>query len=96
MEQQATVRQRRTPPAGLGPMLNSARMRAGYRGRECARLAQLSKSYMFELECGTRCPSLAVARRLAEVLRLGEGERALLFASSVTDAGEDHPAKRVA
>lgn len=84
---------RRTPPAGLGSMLGAARLRAGFRLREFARLVGLSHVYVIHLEAGVRCPSVTVARRLAEALALTEGERALLFAAAVDDAGRDHPGR---
>ncbi|MDH6122030.1 transcriptional regulator with XRE-family HTH domain [Kitasatospora sp. GAS204A] len=90
------IRVRRTPPPELGPMLGSARLRAGYRVREFARLVELSHSYLLHLEAGTRCPSVTVARRIAEALELTEGEWALLFAAAVDDAGRDHPARGAA
>jgi transcriptional regulator with XRE-family HTH domain len=93
MEQQLepTVRQRRTPPAGLGRMLNTARMRAGLRGRECARLVDISPGYLVGLETGLRCPSATIAQKLADVLALDDDERAVLLAGAVDDAGRDHP-----
>lgn len=87
------IRIRRIPPAGLGPMLGTARLRAGYRLREFARLVELSHSYVLALETGQRCPSTTVAGRIAEALELTEDERALLFAAAVDDAGRDHPAR---
>lgn len=76
-------RVRRVPPPGLGPMLNRARMRAGLRGPEAAREIGISRHYMFRLETGARCPSLAVAERMAVVLKLTPGERAELLAAAV-------------
>ncbi|TKA13189.1 helix-turn-helix domain-containing protein [Actinacidiphila oryziradicis] len=89
----AEIRMRRTPPAGLGPMLGAARMRRGWRMREAARLLELSPSYLFDLEAGRRCPSVTVARQLADGLGLDETERAQLLAATVDDAGRDHPAR---
>ncbi len=77
-------------------MLGRARLRAGYRLREAARLAGLNPSYLFKLESSQRVPSRTVAEILAEVLRLDEAERAQLFAAAVGDAGRDHPLKRSA
>jgi DNA-binding XRE family transcriptional regulator len=85
MEQRAVVRQRRTPPAGLGPMLNSARMRAGYRSGEGARLVGISHSHLVNIEAGRRSPSLTVALRLADAFGM---------AVAVSDAGRDHPIRR--
>jgi transcriptional regulator with XRE-family HTH domain len=85
----AVVRERHVPPAELGPMLGTARMRAGYRLREAARVLGLSPSYLVCLEASTRCPSRTVARILADGLALDDDERALLFAAAV-DGGRDH------
>lgn len=82
------VRERRTPPAGLGPMLNRARLRAGLRGTEAARLVGISRQYLVRLESGQRCPSLEVAERLAEVLALTDGERTELMAAAVVKPGQ--------
>jgi transcriptional regulator with XRE-family HTH domain len=77
-------------------MLGAARLRAGLRGREAARLLGLDPGYLVRLETGQRVPSATVARRLAEVLVLTEDETAALMGAAVTDAGADHPAKRAA
>jgi transcriptional regulator with XRE-family HTH domain len=90
MEQQAQVRQRRVPPATLGPMLAAARLRAGLRGRECARLAGVDAGYLVRLESGQRVPSRTVAEILAEVLQLDQAERGQLFAVAVDDAGRGY------
>ncbi|MDH6125928.1 helix-turn-helix transcriptional regulator [Kitasatospora sp. GP82] len=90
------IRVRRTPPAGLGPMLGEARLRAGYGLREFARLVGLSHSYVIQLETGKRCPSVTVARRIAAVLALTEDEMVPLRDAAVDDAGRDHPARRSA
>jgi len=90
------IRQRRTPPEELGPMLRAARQRAGLGVREAARQARLSPGYMAHLEAGSRCPSRTVAERLAAVLELDDDEQAQLYAAAVTDAGRDHPARTAA
>ncbi|WP_042400360.1 helix-turn-helix domain-containing protein [Streptacidiphilus carbonis] len=90
------IRERRLPPPELGPMLAAARMRAGLRGREAARLLGLSQSYLVRLESGQRVPSMTVAGRLAERLGLSEDERAALLTAAVDDAGADHPARTTA
>ncbi|WPO69927.1 helix-turn-helix transcriptional regulator [Streptomyces sp. KN37] len=90
------IRQRRTPPDGLGSMLRAARERAGLGLRHAARRADLSGGYMAHLEEGSRCPSRTVAARLADVLELDDDERAQLYAAAVTDAGADHPARTAA
>ena len=92
----ALIRERRTPPEGLGPMLRAARERAGLGLRQAARLADLSSGYMAHLEAGSRCPSRTVAARLAEMLTLDGDEQAQLYAAAVTDAGADHPARTAA
>jgi DNA-binding XRE family transcriptional regulator len=96
MEQQAGVRQRRTPPPTLGPMLAAARMRAGFRGAEGARVLGISHSYLVNIEAGRRCPSVTVALLLADVFRLTEAERVEAMAAAVPDAGRDHPLRRSA
>lgn len=83
------VRVRRTPPPELGPMLNAARLRAGYGLREAARVLGITPGYLVHLEAGRRCPSRTVALSLADGLALTGGERAQLFAAAV-DGGRDH------
>lgn len=85
-----TIRERRTPPPGLGSMLNAARMRAGLRGREAARLAGIDPGYLVRLESGQRVPSTVVAEALATLFGLDEAERAVLFAAAVDDAGRGY------
>lgn len=87
------IRQRRTPPAELGPMLRAARERAGLGLRQAARRAGLPPGYVVHLEGGSRCPSRTVAEQLAAVLGLDDDEQAQLHAAAVTDAGRDHPAR---
>jgi len=89
VEQQG-VRQRRTMPAEVGQMLGRARMRAGWRGRECARLAGIDQSYLVRLESGQRAPSRVIAEGLAELLHLDDNERAMLLAAAVDDAGRGY------
>ena len=86
MEQQG-VRQRRTMPTEVGQMLGRARMRAGLRGTEAARLVGVSRQYLVRLESGQRCPSADVARCLAQVLGLTETERVELMAVAVVKPG---------
>ncbi|NMI57105.1 MULTISPECIES: helix-turn-helix transcriptional regulator [unclassified Streptomyces] len=90
------IRERRTPPESLGPMLRAARERAGLGVREAARRTGLSSGYMANLEAGGRCPSRTVAERLAAVLELDDDEQAQLYGAAVTDAGRDHPARTAA
>jgi transcriptional regulator with XRE-family HTH domain len=82
MTDQTVVRERRTPPAGLGRMLNEARLRAGLRGTEAARLTGVSRQYLVRLETGQRCPSVEVAERLAVVLQLTGAEAGKLMAAA--------------
>ncbi|MHA6761822.1 helix-turn-helix domain-containing protein [Streptacidiphilus sp. PAMC 29251] len=91
-----TIRERRIPPPELGVMLNQARMRAGLRGREAARLAGLDHGYLIQLETGRRTPSRKVAEVLCEVLALTDAESAELFEAALPDVGKDHPGKRAA
>lgn len=90
------IRERRTPPEGLGPMLRSARERAGAGQRETARRAGVSQGYLWLLEAGQRVPSTAVAEVLAEVLALTPEEREQLRAAAVDDAGRSNPARGAA
>ena len=96
MEQRAVVRQRQIPPVTLGPMLGTARLRTGLRGRECARLAGIDHAYLIRLETGQRAPSRKVAEQLGAVIAFTAEERAELFAASLPDVGKDHPGKRAA
>lgn len=52
-----------------------------------AEAVEIDRSYVGNLERGTRVPGIVVAQALAEALGLGEDERALLFSVAVTDAG---------
>jgi len=67
VEQQATVRQRRTMPAEVGRMLAEARMRAGLRGNEAARLLGLSAGYLVDLHDLGNGPHLSVATTIGFV-----------------------------
>ncbi|WP_405894536.1 helix-turn-helix domain-containing protein [Streptomyces sp. NBC_00104] len=51
----------RIPAVGLGPMLNAARLRRGWRLREAARPLGLSASYLHDAEAGPCRPSRDVA-----------------------------------
>lgn len=68
-------RLRRTPPPGLGPMLNRARLRKGWRCREAERKLSIAAGYLARIEMGLRCPSPAMAEHLADGLELTETER---------------------
>ncbi|MFJ9018764.1 helix-turn-helix domain-containing protein [Streptomyces sp. NPDC102259] len=85
---------RRVPPASLGPMLHAARLRTGTGLRATARAVGIAPSYLVGLESSERVPSRTVARQLADVLALADGERALLLAAAVSDAGRDYPRPR--
>ncbi|MBC3843492.1 helix-turn-helix domain-containing protein [Streptacidiphilus sp. 4-A2] len=63
---------------GPRPPAAAARFRSGLRGREAAWLPGLSPGYLVRLESGQRVPSVTVARRLAEVLKLTEDKTAVL------------------
>lgn len=54
---------------------------------------QISAGYLCRIETGQRCPSTAVARRLAEMLPMTESERAELFAAALPNVGRDHPSR---
>jgi predicted transcriptional regulator len=64
-------------------MLNRARLRAGLRGTEAARLVGISRQYLVRLESGQRCPSVDVAERLVEVLGIDGADRVLLLEAAV-------------
>lgn len=87
------IRERRTPPEGLGAMLRTARERAGLGQREAAREAGVSQGHLWALEAGRRVPSAAVAEDLAAVLTLASDELAQLRAAAVDDAGRSNPAR---
>lgn len=90
------IRERRTPPEGLGSMLRAARERAGAGQRATARRAGVSQGHLWLLEAGQRVPSAAVAEVLAEVLALPAEEREQLLAAAVDDAGRSNPARGAA
>ncbi|MFJ7242365.1 helix-turn-helix domain-containing protein [Streptomyces olivaceus] len=93
MESKALIRVRRTPPQGLGPLLQGARERADLSQSETGRRAGVPQSYVWKLEAGLRCPSMLVAERLADVLQLTLPECQTLFGCAVSDAGRSHPAR---
>jgi transcriptional regulator with XRE-family HTH domain len=90
------IRERRTPPEGLGPMLRAARERAGMGQRETARRAGVSQGHLWLLEAGQRVPSAIVAEDLAAALTLTAEEREQLRAAAVDDAGRSNPARGAA
>ena len=92
----ALIRERRTPPEGLGAMLRAARERSGAGQRATARRAGVSQGHLWLLEAGQRVPSAAVADVLAEVLALTPEEREQLRTAAVDDAGRSNPARRSA
>ncbi|MEU0588277.1 helix-turn-helix domain-containing protein [Streptomyces sp. NPDC006132] len=85
------IRQRRTPPAGLGEALRQAREEAGLSQGAVAAAIGVGPDYVSKLERGERCPSVKVAQLLAAVLKLGAAGSALLSAAAVDDAGRSHP-----
>lgn len=93
---QTTVRERRTPPAGLGEALRQARESAGLSQGAVAVAVGVRPDYVSKLERGERCPSANVAAALAAVLELGAAGTALLSAAAVDDAGRSHPWRRAA
>ncbi|MFJ4623061.1 helix-turn-helix domain-containing protein [Streptomyces sp. NPDC088812] len=88
------IRERRTPPEGLGPLLREARETARLTPAETARRVGVTASYLAKLERATRCPSVTVAQRLAAVLDLDAVQRAVVLAGAVDDAGADHPMRQ--
>jgi len=88
---QTTVRERRTPPAGLGDALRCARETAGLSQGAVAAAVGIRPDYVSKLERGKRCPSVRVAESLAALLELAGGDAALLSAAAVDDAGRSHP-----
>lgn len=90
------IRQRRTPPEGLGAVLRTARDRAGLSQSELAAMVGIRRAYVRKLEHSERCPSLVVAMALRGALTLDEDEAALLLGCAVGDAGRSHPARAAA
>lgn len=95
MDSKTLIRVRRTPPKALGPLLRTARERAGLSQGETARRAGIPQPYVSVLEAGQRVPSMAVAELLADVLALTLPECKSLYAAAVNDAGRSHPARAV-
>lgn len=91
---QTTVRERRTPPAGLGDALRQAREAVGLSQGAVAATLGVGPDYVSKLERGERCPSDEVAQALAAVLELSAAGAALLTAAAVDDAGRSHPWRR--
>jgi transcriptional regulator with XRE-family HTH domain len=89
-------RERRTIPADVGRMLLDARLRAGLRLREGARVVGISHTHLFRLEACVRAPSRTVAGLLADALALTDAERVRLLEVAVTDAGRDWPGRKAA
>ncbi|MFF0127303.1 helix-turn-helix transcriptional regulator [Streptomyces mirabilis] len=92
----AEIRERRTPPEGLGPMLRRARERAALSQSTVATAVGVQRAYINKLEHSGRCPSLVVAEALCGALALDENEAALLRGCAVDGAGRNHPARRAA
>lgn len=87
-------RVRCVPPAELGPVLRSARLRQGLGVREAARAAGVSHSHLINLEAGRRTPSRSVAEALIRVLLLDDASGELLRGAALDDVGRDHPNRR--
>ncbi|MFF7884321.1 helix-turn-helix transcriptional regulator [Streptomyces sp. NPDC020794] len=92
---QTTVRERRTPPAGLGEALRQAREAVGLSQGAVAAVVGVRSDYVSKIERNERCPSVSVAEALAAVLNLGTTAAALLEAAAVGDAGRSHPWRRL-
>ncbi|MFD7003945.1 helix-turn-helix transcriptional regulator [Streptomyces mirabilis] len=88
---QMVIRERRTPPAGLGSALRQARVEAGLSQGAVAAAVGVRPDYVSKLERGERCPSVRVAELLASALKLEAPGAALLSAAAVDDAGRSHP-----
>ena len=70
-----------TPP--VAAMLRAARGRAGWSVRQAAGHLHLAVGMVSMMESGSRAPSLQVAERLVEVLRLTEAEAEQLLREAV-------------
>lgn len=93
MEQDTpTVRERRMPPSTLGPMINRARMRKGWRRREAERKLGIASGYLARIEMGARCPRPGMAEHLANGLDLTDEERTELAAMMRSVWGEQQDA----
>jgi transcriptional regulator with XRE-family HTH domain len=88
---QMVIRERRTPPAGLGDALREARRIAGLSQGAVAAAVGVRSDYVSKIERNERCPSVSVAEALAAVLNLSATAAALLKAAAVGDAGRSHP-----
>lgn len=89
MTVEAPVRQ--APPADLGALLRSVRIRTGVGLRAAARTAGISHGYLRDLETGKRCPSVAIVAELLRVLPFTDEEAAILTAAGLPDRGRSHP-----
>ena len=72
-------------PEGFGDLLRAARLRAGLSRERLALELLTSKGHVQGLEDGLRPPSVTMASRLVEVLRLDAWEAAIVYASAVDD-----------
>ncbi|MEH0587410.1 helix-turn-helix domain-containing protein [Streptomyces sp. B21-106] len=74
-------------PIGLGAMLRSARLRAGFSRERLAAVVQASPGQVQGVEGERRPPSVEVAERISAALRLDPWEAAVLLAAAV-EAGQ--------
>ena len=81
---------RRCLPPDVGWSLAQARRRLGLSQRAAADRAGISRPFLTRLEAGQRAPSVAVATRLAFVLRLSDRDRGVLLGHAQL-AGESSP-----
>jgi transcriptional regulator with XRE-family HTH domain len=84
-------RTRRLPPPEFGPALAAGRAAAGLGVRAAARRCGVSPGYYSLLESGQRCPSVSVARALADGLHLEAAARDVVEAAGLPNAGRDSP-----
>jgi transcriptional regulator with XRE-family HTH domain len=72
-------------PIGLGALLTAARVEAGYSGRALARAIGRSHAWVRDLEAGARPPSVTMASRVSDALRLDPWTDAVLQSVAVDD-----------
>ena len=74
-------------PAGLAAALRAARLERGLTLRVAAFRAGIAPAYLSQLETGKRCPSVAVAHDLAQLLELEADIATHLITVARPDAG---------